>query len=137
MTDFIIRHVVTIPCKDGIGRTLMGPAQGRNTHATPEEAQAWIDGYFANNSQATLDMFGRDLQVRECKCYPIHFDPMNVYFDTPNFDSAVKYEVIYRSKTTGKTDKENIIVWPGQTPQAVAERIADGYGAIVESVTLS
>lgn len=82
MTDYVIRYVATVPCKDGIGRTLMLPAQGRHTHATPEEAQSWIDSYLA-----TLDQFGRDVQVRPCKCYPGHFDPMNVWFDMPSMES--------------------------------------------------
>ena len=87
MTDYVIRYVATVPCKDGIGRTMMLPGQGRNTHATPEEAQAWIDSYLANNSATTLDQFGRDVQVRPCKCYPNHFDPMNVWFDMQDLDS--------------------------------------------------
>lgn len=37
MTDFVIRYVVTVPRKNGIGRTLMRSAQGRNTHATPKD----------------------------------------------------------------------------------------------------
>lgn len=84
MIDFVIRYVVTVPRKNGIGRTLMRSAQGRNTHATQEEAQAWIDGYLANNRQATLNEFERDVQVRPCKCYPGHFDPMGIYFDMPD-----------------------------------------------------
>lgn len=83
MEDFVIRYVVTVPCKDGVGRTLMHPCQGRYTYATQEEAQAWIDGYMANNSQRTLDEFGRDLQARPCRCYPGHFDPQGVWFDMP------------------------------------------------------
>jgi len=41
----------------------------------------------ANNSADTLDRFGRDVQVRPCKCYPGHFDPMNVWFDMQDLDS--------------------------------------------------
>lgn len=41
----MIRYVVTVPCKDGLGRTLMRPCQGCYTYATQEEAQDWIDGY--------------------------------------------------------------------------------------------
>lgn len=47
-----------------------------------------------------------------------------------------QYRVVLRSKTTFKTDSEIIDVWPGQTPEVVAERIAAGYGATVESVEL-
>lgn len=138
MAEIVIRYVVTIPCKDGIGRTLLGPAQGRHTHATSTEAQAWIDGYFANNSKATIDEIGTDLQVRPCNCYPGHFDPMNVYFDMPDSQEApTKYKVSMRSKTMHTTDSEVIDVWPGQSPEAVASRIAEGYGATVESVVLA
>jgi hypothetical protein len=150
MVDFVIRYVATVPCKDGIGRTLMCAAQGRYTHATPEEAQAWIDGYLTNNSQSTLDEFGRDVQVRSCRCYPGHFDPMGVYFDMPDSESFLqkpptsktqgiptKYKVTLRSKTTFKTEQDVIEVWPGQTPESVADRIAEGYGATVESVVLA
>jgi len=89
MSDYVIRYVATVPCKDGIGRTMMLPAQGRNTYATPEAAQAWIDSYLTNNSAATLDQFGREVQVRPCKCYPGHFDPMNVWFDLPDMESLL------------------------------------------------
>ena len=89
MTEFVTRFVVTVPCKDGMGRTLMHPAQGRYTYPAPEEAQAWIEGYLTNNSEATLDQFGRDVQVRPCKCYPGHFDPMEVFFDMPSPEEMV------------------------------------------------
>lgn len=83
MTDFVTRFVATVPATDGLGgRVMMLPAQGRNTHATPEEAQAWIDSYLKNNPADVLDRFGRDVQVRPCPCFPNHFDPQNIYFDT-------------------------------------------------------
>ena len=132
MATYVNRYVVTIPCKDGVGRTLMRPAQGRFTYATPEEAQAWIDGYLANNSQAVIDEVGRDVQVRPCKCYPEHFDPMEVWFDMP--ETSAQYLASFRSKTTHGTDKQVIDVWPGQTPEEVAERLAQGYGATVDSM---
>lgn len=88
MQDSVIRYVVTVPLDGHAGRKMMLPAQGRHTHATPDAAQAWIDGYFANNSQSIIDEVGRDLQVRPCKCYPGHFDPMMVYFDIPDDDGA-------------------------------------------------
>lgn len=90
MTDHVIRFVATVPSKDGIGRTLMLAAQGRNTHATPDAAQAWIDAYLADNSSDILDHFGRDVQVRPCKCYPGHFDPMGVWFDVPEGESDLE-----------------------------------------------
>lgn len=84
MTQHVIRYVATLPCEDGVGRTLMNPAQGRHTFPTPEACQSWIDSYLANNSAAILDSIGRDVQVRPCKCYPGHFDPMEAYFDLPD-----------------------------------------------------
>lgn len=88
MPDFVIRYVVTVPANGGRCLTLMRPAQGRHTYATPEEAQAWVDACLANNSDETLDQIGRDLQVRPCRCHPNHFDPMEVWFDLPDADSV-------------------------------------------------
>ncbi len=65
-------------------RTLMAASQGRNTYATAEEAQAWIDAVTANNGAETVrQIWGKDprFEVRPCPCYPGHFDPQNVWFD--------------------------------------------------------
>lgn len=81
--ESVTRHVGTYINKDGM-RTLMGPAQGRNTFATAADAQAWVDAVSKNNSADTLrQVWGDDprFEVRECPCYPNHFDPQTVYFD--------------------------------------------------------
>lgn len=83
MTDHVIRYVITVPNKNGIGRTLMRPAQGRFTFPTDKEAEAWIEDYLRNNDATILDEIGRDVQASPCKCYPEHFDPMETYFDMP------------------------------------------------------
>jgi len=80
MTEFVIRYVATHINKDGDRMSVA--AQGRDTHATPEEAQAWIDSVMANNSMDRLNqLFGLPLEVRPCECYPNHFDPVGIYFD--------------------------------------------------------
>lgn len=81
--ESVVRHVGTYINKDGM-RTLMGAAQGRNTFATAAEAQAWIDAVNSNNGSDTLRQVWGDnpqFEVRECPCYPGHFDPQNVWFD--------------------------------------------------------
>ena len=84
MTDHVIRYVVTHINKDGM-RTLCGPAQGRLTKETAEEAQALLDATMKNNrmdGELLAGVYGLPLEVRPVKCYPGHFDPMSVYFDT-------------------------------------------------------
>jgi hypothetical protein len=48
--------------------------------------------------------------------------------------SAKRYFVNMRSSTTGGTDTTTIEVYPGQDANEVAERIASGYDAKVESI---
>ena len=43
--------------------------------------------------------------------------------------------LVMRSKTTFGTDKVTITIHPGQSVKDVATRVAEGYGATVESVT--
>lgn len=74
-----IRYVVTYLDKEGT-RVMLGARQGRNTHATQEEAQAACNATKANNSADTLARFPA-LEVRPCKCYPGHFDPCDYAFD--------------------------------------------------------
>lgn len=45
-----------------------------------------------------------------------------------------KFVLVMRSKTTFKTEIEVIEVHSGQSAEEVAARIAEGYGATVESV---
>ncbi len=59
------------------GLQLAGPRQGRATYATPEEAQAWIDGIWEVNPHDTLHrLYGqkRDMRVGIWECYH-HHDP--------------------------------------------------------------
>lgn len=86
MPDHVIRYVVTHLAKDGL-RTLCGPAQGRLTHETPEGAQQHLDSMMQNNQiegGLLAGIYGLPLEVRPVKCYPGHFDPMGIYFDTEN-----------------------------------------------------
>lgn len=79
----VTRYVATYVNKDGM-RTMMSAAQGRNTHATAAEAQAWMEAVTANNSADTIKQVWGDnprFEVRPTACYPGHFDPMNVWFD--------------------------------------------------------
>lgn len=81
--DAVTRYVVTHIGRGGL-RTMAHAAQGRNTYAIPEEAQAWIDAAMKNNSLDRLNnLFGLPLEVRPCKCYAGHFDPVGVYFPDP------------------------------------------------------
>lgn len=87
MTDHVIRYVVTHINKDGM-RTLCGPAQGRNTKETPEEAQELLNNMMKNNrmeGELLAGVYGLPLEVRPVKCYPGHFDPMRVYFDSEDY----------------------------------------------------
>ena len=66
-------------------RTLMTAAQGRNTYATAAEAQSWLDAVSKNNSADTLRQVWGDnprFEVRACPCWPNHFDPQTVWFDS-------------------------------------------------------
>ncbi len=79
--DTVKRYVVTHINKDGM-RTLASAQQGRNTYATQEEAQKHLDAMLSNNSMDTLrSVYGFPLEVRECECYPNHFDPIGIWFD--------------------------------------------------------
>lgn len=77
----VTRYVVTYVNKDGM-RTLVGPAQGRSTYDTAEDAQWHLDAMRDNNSAGTLAMFGTSdtFEVRPCLCY-WHGDPKSVWFD--------------------------------------------------------
>lgn len=83
MSDHVIRYVVTHIDKNGM-RTLCGPAQGRLTKETREEAQELLDNMTRNNQmqgELLAGVYGLPLEVRPVKCYPGHFDPMGVFFD--------------------------------------------------------
>lgn len=79
----ICRYVPTYVNRDGM-RTLMRAAQGRNTFATAQEAREWINAVTDNNTSDRLrEIWGENPQfaVRECPCWPVHFDPKTVWFD--------------------------------------------------------
>lgn len=59
----------------------------------------------ANNSSSTLDKYSGDVQVRPCKCYPGHFDPIGIYFDMPDLESFLANQPdIAGSSATDKVD---------------------------------
>jgi hypothetical protein len=79
----VIRYVGTYVNAEG-QRTLMTASQGRHTHATREDAQRWVAAVTNENHPSTIkQVWGENPQfeVRECPCYPNHFDPQNVWFD--------------------------------------------------------
>jgi hypothetical protein len=87
MTDHVIRYVVTHINMEGM-RTICGPAQGRFTKEKPEEAQELLENMMKNNSVEggqLAGVYGLPLEVRPVKCYPGHFDPIRIYFDTDEF----------------------------------------------------
>lgn len=86
MKDSVIRYVPTYINRDGV-RELATPQQGRYTYATPAGAKRWIDEVTnpQTNSQSTLASVWGDnprFEVRSCECWPTHFDPKGIYFDT-------------------------------------------------------
>jgi hypothetical protein len=79
----VTRYVVTYIGKNGL-RTLVGPAQGRNTRATREEAEQDLVALRGHNSRERLtEFFGNPdlMEVRPVECYDGHHDPMGIYFD--------------------------------------------------------
>lgn len=83
MSNTVTRYVATYINSQGM-RTLMAPAQGRNTFDTAQKTQEWIDAVTSNNSASTLVQIWGDaphFEVRPCECWPGHFDPVGVYFD--------------------------------------------------------
>ena len=81
----VTRYVVTIKGRDGT-RTLFDPAQGRWTFASVAEAQARIADFSGTESRNAIDEIYypgacKTMAVRECACWPGHFDPKGIYFD--------------------------------------------------------
>ncbi len=84
MSEGVTRYVPTYVNKDGM-RTLMRPAQGRFTFGTVTEAQGWIVAVTTVNTPDTLRQVWGDnprFEVRPCECWPGHFDPKGVYFNS-------------------------------------------------------
>ena len=83
MSDSVTRYVPTYVNRDGM-RTLMRGAQGRATYATAAEAQEWLAAVVQNTSAETIRQIWGDnprFEVRDCECWPNHFDPKGVWFD--------------------------------------------------------
>ena len=77
----VIRWVVTAQ-RPGESRRLAAAMQGRHTYATREEAQDVLYSIVENNRPGLLEEVGLvNLEVRECECYPGHFDPIGCWFD--------------------------------------------------------
>lgn len=94
MTDYVIRYVVTHINRDG-RRTLCGPAQGRLTRATPDEAEKNLADMMANNrmdGDRLAGVYGLPLEVRPVKCYPGHFDPQTVWFDDAEVETQTSQD---------------------------------------------
>lgn len=104
---FVIRYVVTHVNRDGM-RTLTMAAQGRNTFETPEKAQEMVDALIQNNGDWKLsDVFGDQVlgtfEVRACECWPGHFDPKGIWFD-----SAEEIEAIIRDRMARKRRQASV-----------------------------
>lgn len=81
--DSVTRFVGTYVNQKGV-RTLMSAAQGRNTYATADEAQSWVDAVSKNNSASTIRQVWGDnprFEVRPVPCWPNHFDPQTICFE--------------------------------------------------------
>jgi hypothetical protein len=69
--------------KDGM-RRMTSALQGRNTHATKEEAQKYLKNFITNNSEENLiGIFGKQsigtFEVSAMECYPEHNDPKGCF----------------------------------------------------------
>lgn len=83
--ETVRRWVPTCINRDGV-RTLIGPAQGRYTYATREEAQSYCEAVSSVNSHdAIAQVWGQQalgtFEPREVECYAGHFDPTRIYFE--------------------------------------------------------
>ena len=77
----VMRWAVTTIGKDGL-RTLFCDAQGRNTQATRDEAQALLDRFDRDQIRGKLgDRVADTLEVREVECWAGHHDPCGIYFE--------------------------------------------------------
>jgi hypothetical protein len=78
------RYVVTYLDRS-MYQTMLGPAQGRRTYATAEDAQQHLQMFLRDNSEDRLaETYGRQslgtFRVNSCRCYPEHYDPMQNNF---------------------------------------------------------
>jgi hypothetical protein len=85
--DYPIRYVITCIKPDvfpGGMRHMFGPAQGRCTHATEEEAQRALAVLLENDKAdigPDIQNIGHSFEVRAVKCYPGHHDPTKTVWD--------------------------------------------------------
>jgi hypothetical protein len=101
--DTCTRYVLTKVDANGM-RTLATPAQGRETHATEAEARerlARILDPATNADDVLRSVYGCTelMDVRPCECYAVHFDPVGVYFDDPEY----RYTCQCTHPDTGRT----------------------------------
>lgn len=83
VTNKVTRWVPTYVNRHGM-RTLMRAAQGRDTFATMQEAQQWLNAVLQGTSTATIaQLWGNEprFAVRPCMCWASSFDPCGVWFD--------------------------------------------------------
>lgn len=88
----VIRYVAAYEDPTSDGETVFGEsrlykmyslAQGRYTHATIEECEAWIDSFFKSNNESAYARQHPEwltMAVVKCPCFPDHFDPMRTIF---------------------------------------------------------
>lgn len=84
--ESVIRYVLT-HLKEPDFRIMNYPHQGRYTFETREEAEAQLKATIENNNSETLkQIYGENpkFEVRDCRCYSGHFDPMQTVFKTYN-----------------------------------------------------
>lgn len=80
--SYVTRYVVTQRNKEWGGRKLATAQQGGYTFATKEEAEQHMWAIMQNNSLDILEsIFNLPLKVLPCPCYPVHFDPIGIYFE--------------------------------------------------------
>ena len=83
MSDTVTRYVVTYINRHGM-RTLASPAQGRFTYDTAAEAERYRAVLSDMRKSVVKQVYGAEdprFEVRPCKCWAGHFDPVGVYFE--------------------------------------------------------
>jgi hypothetical protein len=83
LSNTVTRYVLSRIDKDGM-RIMVYAVQGRNTHATRNEAEIQLKFLLENNSKERLtEVFGEraigTFEVSAIECYPGHFDPIGCY----------------------------------------------------------
>lgn len=78
-----VRYVISHIDKDGL-RKMTRAQQGRNTHATPEEATEYLEAFLQSNTKPTLaGVYGSQalgtFKVSAIECWSGHNDPKGIY----------------------------------------------------------